>query len=114
MYHPKQRAIRAHRRPADKAVSVQGSACVVCGWRIEKRRSYGLEVHHIKPVRDGGTNDPDNLVVLCPNHHAEADYGILTPEQLRAHRATAIQEAEAKKMAHQRKVVGLISYGDDW
>jgi 5-methylcytosine-specific restriction enzyme A len=28
-----------------------------------------LEAHHLKPVRDGGTNDPSNGVALCRRHH---------------------------------------------
>ncbi|MCC8044199.1 MAG: HNH endonuclease [Clostridiales bacterium] len=30
------------------------------------------EVHHIKPLRDGGTNAPSNLINLCRKCHAEA------------------------------------------
>lgn len=29
-----------------------------------------LIVHHIKPISEGGTNDPEWLVTLCPNCHA--------------------------------------------
>ncbi len=29
------------------------------------------DVHHLKPLRDGGTNDPDNLMSLCRKCHAE-------------------------------------------
>lgn len=30
-----------------------------------------MEVHHIKTLLDGGTNDSDNLVVLCNDCHEE-------------------------------------------
>lgn len=30
-------------------------------------------VHHIKPRREGGPNEPENLIVLCPNCHEKAD-----------------------------------------
>lgn len=36
-----------------------------------------VEVHHILPRRLGGDDGPDNLVLLCPNHHALADRGML-------------------------------------
>jgi len=39
-------------------------------------RAGDLEVHHIKPWREDGKNKVWNLLVLCPNHHAEADKGI--------------------------------------
>lgn len=28
-----------------------------------------LHIHHIKPVSQGGTNEPGNLTLLCPAHH---------------------------------------------
>lgn len=33
-----------------------------------------LVVHHIVRCSDGGTNDPDNLELLCPNCHAKVHY----------------------------------------
>ena len=48
-----------------------GGRCVVCGF------DEIVEVHHILPQHLGGTDDPENLVVLCPNHHALADRGML-------------------------------------
>ena len=32
-------------------------------------RDNTLEVHHITPKEEGGTNDPDNLILLCRKHH---------------------------------------------
>lgn len=34
------------------------------------RCSGPLQVHHIVPLRQGGTNEPVNLVTLCECHHA--------------------------------------------
>lgn len=28
-----------------------------------------LEAHHLRPLRDGGTNDPANGAALCRHHH---------------------------------------------
>ena len=28
-----------------------------------------LQIHHIEPVSTGGTDDVDNLLILCPNCH---------------------------------------------
>lgn len=36
-----------------------------------------VEVAHIKPVKEGGRSVLGNLIVLCPNHHKEFDYGHL-------------------------------------
>lgn len=49
--------------------------CQVCGIAIEmpggKRYS---EVHHLRPLKEGGDDNYGNMIVLCPNHHAEFDY----------------------------------------
>jgi predicted HNH restriction endonuclease len=36
-----------------------------------------VEVAHVKPVKGGGQSVLGNLLVLCPNHHKEFDYGEL-------------------------------------
>jgi hypothetical protein len=51
------------------AIENQGDMCVVCGY------DKVTQVHHIDKNRDN--NDISNLVVLCPNHHAEVHRGLL-------------------------------------
>ena len=49
-----------------------------CGVRIPKRDGgFYIEVAHIQPVSQGGQSVIGNLLVLCPNHHKEFDYGDL-------------------------------------
>lgn len=48
-----------------------GGKCAVCGF------DEVLEIHHIVPKYLGGGNQLSNLIVLCPNHHALADRGML-------------------------------------
>lgn len=43
--------------------------CVVCGF------DKGVEKHHIIKRRDMGSDESDNIVLLCPNHHWVADFG---------------------------------------
>jgi hypothetical protein len=43
-----------------------------------------LEVHHIVPRREGGPNEPENLIVLCPNCHENADREAISRSKLRA------------------------------
>lgn len=49
--------------------------CQCCGWAAPKD-VFGtnklLNIHHVKRVADGGTNEWRNLAVLCPNCHAIA------------------------------------------
>ncbi|EHH3082068.1 HNH endonuclease [Vibrio vulnificus] len=44
------------------------ASCAVCGTQIEENR---LEVHHIKPLKDGGEHLADNIVHICPKCHRE-------------------------------------------
>lgn len=42
--------------------------CAVCA--KEGRITPAQEVHHIVPLRQGGTHDPDNLMSLCTACHS--------------------------------------------
>jgi predicted HNH restriction endonuclease len=50
--------------------------CMICGWDIS------VDVHHVSPISEGGTNALTNLAVLCPNHHRMAHLGLTTREEL--------------------------------
>ena len=50
--------------------------CLKCG------RGQAIEVHHIVPVREDGTDEPENLATLCHVCHLEWDVfesGMVTP-----------------------------------
>lgn len=51
--------------------------CKICGFNVL------VEVHHIMPRRHGGSDDLDNLITLCPNHHTMADREIISAEELK-------------------------------
>ena len=46
-----------------KAFAEQGRRCGTCG------KAGALEVHHVKELAHGGTNDLSNLQVLCRDCH---------------------------------------------
>lgn len=46
------------------------------------KENIALDVHHIVPREDGGTNRDDNLIVLCPVHHRLADRGAIPKKRL--------------------------------
>lgn len=51
-------------------------ACQVCGTKIQKRDgTFYIEAAHIKARSQFGRETPDNILLLCPNHHKEFDYG---------------------------------------
>jgi len=47
--------------------SRDGYACRICG---APGTRWSLQVHHLTPVRFGGSSEPANLVTLCPECHA--------------------------------------------
>ena len=55
--------------------------CQICDTQIKKANGeYYIEAAHIKPKHKAGTEKPDNILILCPNHHKEFDYGKLEIE----------------------------------
>lgn len=50
--------------------------CQICNTRILKRDgSYYVEAAHIIAKHKKGRETPDNIILLCPNHHKEFDLG---------------------------------------
>lgn len=70
-----ERAIKA-RGPYREIYEKYGGKCFVCKF------DEIVEVHHIVPRALGGKNNPENLILLCPNHHAMADRGMLSIKDL--------------------------------
>lgn len=70
-------------RDGDQARTLQSlydDRCQVCG----KRRATGdgtgySEIHHLKPLAEphGGSDATENMLVVCPNHQADLDNGVL-------------------------------------
>ena len=54
-----------------------GFGCCICGNPV-------YQYHHIRPFKPSPHHNPDDMMVLCPNHHHEATVGALEePEQRR-------------------------------
>ena len=50
--------------------------CQVCGWEDI------VEVHHRIPIKNGGNNEPENLLILCPIHHRMLHMGLLNIKKI--------------------------------
>ena len=61
-----------------RVVHDRGSACEICGWDRDS-----VDLCHIVDRADGGSDDPENLVLLCPNHHRLFDSNLLTSDEKR-------------------------------
>jgi predicted restriction endonuclease len=50
--------------------------CQICCTRIVKKDGdFYAEGAHIEPKRTGSQETPDNIIIMCPNHHKEFDLG---------------------------------------
>ena len=52
--------------------------CEYCGNKTKEI----LQIHHIDSVANGGNNDLNNLIILCPNCHKAAHAGIIKKDEL--------------------------------
>ena len=50
--------------------------------RCEQADVATLQVHHIKPVAEGGSDDEENLIVLCSNCHSKVTAGQITEAEI--------------------------------
>lgn len=57
-----------------KFVCTRGGVCEKCG----NNNAAILQIDHIVPMSEGGSNEADNWQVLCPNCHTEKHYGKMT------------------------------------
>ena len=66
------------KRTITKILQRANQGCMICGWK-----EATCDIHHIKPKKEGGTNDNSNLIVLCPNCHRKVhDHLLIIPENI--------------------------------
>ena len=83
----------------EKALVAAGRRCCLC----TRYRGVRLEVHHIIPSSDGGTDDYDNAIALCFDCHADVGHynphhprgNRFTPTELRKHRRRVYRQIES-------------------
>ena len=51
---------------ADNLLADCGRRCCIC----RRFKPLHLQVHHIQPREEGGTDNPDNLIALCVTFHS--------------------------------------------
>ncbi|PKM73909.1 MAG: hypothetical protein CVU91_02350 [Firmicutes bacterium HGW-Firmicutes-16] len=80
---PNKETVTTTRFIRDTAISKQLKAqyeyqCQICGKSILlPNKNYYSEGHHLRPLGAGyqGPDIKENIIVVCPYHHAEFDYG---------------------------------------
>ena len=69
--------------------------CQVCRYKIAENYS---DVHHVWPIGDKGDDDYDNMLVLCPNHHAMFDLALIQFDELRKGHLVHVNGKEIGKL----------------
>lgn len=70
--------------------------CQICGYTFEyEKGKFYSEVHHYNPLKASADDELDNMIVVCPNHHAEFDHGMIVVDPS----GTAILDRLGKKIA---------------
>lgn len=69
-----------------EAKQTYGEKCELCSYDLT------IDVHHIIEKKNGGTDDLDNLCILCPNCHALVHRGVLSNMNTRNDIPTLILE----------------------
>ncbi|RDI70332.1 HNH endonuclease [Halopelagius longus] len=62
----------------DFALKMADGVCQACNEEAPFVSNGGkpfLEVHHLYRVSDGGVDDPENVIAICPNCHREVHHG---------------------------------------
>lgn len=52
------------KRTVSKILKRANQKCSICGWN-----ESSCDIHHIVERKNGGTDDIDNLIIVCPNCH---------------------------------------------
>lgn len=118
MSHSRKRRQSSKLKP--QVLSEHNHTCWICCFDFAPI----LSVHHIVLISEGGDNDLDNLVILCPNCHAivhkiikvlrdhydknidemssgaYSEYALWSAKEISAGRLTAMQDAQIWTLAH--------------
>jgi putative restriction endonuclease len=72
----KQKAYKRDNKTIAQIKVLRNFECQICGTKIRKEKGgFYIEAAHIKPKNKKGRETPENILILCPNHHKEFDYG---------------------------------------
>lgn len=72
--------IKRNQKLVDNIKRIYEYSCQICGEQLQIRIDlYYSEVHHIKPLgfKHNGPDILENMICVCPNHHALLDLGAI-------------------------------------
>jgi hypothetical protein len=91
---------------------VERDVLVEAGHRCAIPACHALhpEVHHIKPVAEGGSDEFENLIALCPNCHGMADRGEIDRKAMRQYKAS-LSVLDHRYSSMERRVLEYMANG---
>jgi hypothetical protein len=75
-----------------------GSQCAFC----DERDVSTLEIHHIVSVENGGTEDPENLILVCSSCHSKITQYVISPADVVLRKRELIYGEFRQKKGHQQ------------
>lgn len=79
-------------------LSTREQVLIECGYRCAVPTCRGilaLDLHHICEVEVGGSNDPSNLIALCPTDHALYHRGTISADAIYAYKSMIVAISRA-------------------
>ena len=89
--------IKRYQRIVNQLKEKHGYKCQICGYsfQMDNRKQY-CEGHHIKELSKGGSQGPENVIILCANHHRMFHYSANSISSTEIHKGVRVICIEGK------------------
>lgn len=94
-------AVSFKQAEVDALLAATGRRCCLCG------KLHRVQVHHIVSRYQGGSDDIDNGIPLCPNCHDEVHTGYAPGRTTRTYSAAELEQ-------HRERAIGLATKQGQW
>jgi hypothetical protein len=89
------------KKDVDKFLSDIGRRCCICGLL------HKVQIHHIVPKEQGGADDIDNAIALCPNCHNEVHASYASGQVTRIYSFQELRQ-------HRKRTIEIVTKASDW
>jgi HNH endonuclease len=89
-------------REVETLLASTGRRCCLCD------KLHGIQVHHIQPNEDGGSDDISNAIPLCPNCHDEIHGGYASGRSTRKYTFSELRLHRDRMIAAVTRQTGFV------